>query len=70
MITVDPPVVQPSLGHIALIVGVAAHKNPTTISNNKTYKLCALAKPVKYLCAVAIYLMNQSESLKHFAVSE
>ena len=28
MMTVEPPVVQPSLGQIALIVGVAAHRKP------------------------------------------
>jgi len=28
MMTVEPPVVQPSLGQIALIVGVAVHRNP------------------------------------------
>jgi len=36
MMTVDPPVVQPSLGQIAFIVGVAAHRNPrpTSVTNN------------------------------------
>lgn len=31
MMTVVPPVVQPSLGHMALMVGVAAHRKPALL---------------------------------------
>ena len=36
IMTVVPPVVHPSLGQTALIVGVAEHRNPSNKHNNQT----------------------------------